>query len=948
MKGIGCAGVVAAALALAAPVGAGEIWRSDIYASAPPTFAYLRPPPLPESVIAFADDGDVVYGSPSPNLADQQIIRVRGDGSVRWAFALPLSESPGTVAAILADGDGGATFSHMATERIVHIAPDGSLAWSRAVPASSLVRVSANRLASAGGGRVTLLDTTSGDVVWQRTLSPPGDDSIVVDGAGNLYAGIRGAQGGASLDVLKLSPDGDALWRVAVDGTSGRVVAIDGGLLYIKGGYDLHALNTVDGTPAWSRYVGSDIAMRFSPDADSEPVIAGHAHIERLDASNGSARWNTSIADLQRLDRVGDALLAATSSALLRVDPANGTILWTVPASGGAELPMGIGPHGSEARFIARTTAAPGLAAPIDRRIDLATGATIANVDTASVAQGVSEVGRLDSQGRVVCAGVSQHPDGPRLNLRSIDGATGAAHWQNSEYIDVPGGSFAPSALQATPELAVGGDMFAISQVLDDGLRCEVNAGVARVASYSLETGSRRWQTWLRDASDRYCPLVSAPLPDAAGNVFVSVSTLVYCPESPGCQRRTLYKLAAADGTVVWRRDEAADGGMEGLVLYPKALTGVDMDIVLAGSVDGVAATAQRIAGTDGSVAWTSHEFDSLAPAEYVDRIDDGRLIVYGSDAASYRFAALDSTNGTTAWTSSAPWQPCYNSGCLAYGESFFLPGGDKLVPFQRDYAPWLKRQHNDGSGLVDEWMLGDASPILSSWVRQILRDPSGQLHVYLRRGHRFTGSVSFLAALDAEGNLLGQQAFYPYDGDALDAWSYPEPLAMPAPDRVLARTHAARPPLPTTSGVALYDTSVTAHGNLAIALSTDRAQVGADMPLAFHLHVTYTGDTPISGIRLVANLPWASGITGATCALQSGSGCVLDTRSGNLRATFDLAPGGTADVSANVRVLDAAAERPAITATTYGPIGLSEVDTIDNFARADLLQNLFLDGFDG
>ena len=948
MKGIGCTGVVAVALALAAPVGAGEIWRSDVYASAPPTFAYLWPPSLSGSVIAFGDDGDVVYGSPSPNLSDQRIVRVRGDGSIRWAFALPLSESADAIAAILADGDGGATFSHTVTGRIVHIAPDGSLAWSRALPAFSLARVSANRVAVAGGGRVTLLDTASGDVVWQRTLSQPGYDGIVADGAGNLYAGVRSAQSGASLDVLKLSPDGHALWRMAVDGTSGGVVAVGGDLLYVKGGYDLHALNTVDGALVWRRYAGSDIAVRFSPDAASEPVVADHAHIERLDASNGNARWSTPITDLQRLDRAGDALLGATSSALLRVDPADGTVMWSVPASGGPEFPMGIGPYGNEARFIARTNAAPGLAGPIDRRIDLATGATIANADTMSIAQGISEIGRLDSQGRVVCAGVSQHPDGPRLNLRSIDAATGAMHWQNNEYVDLPGGIFAPSALQAAPELAVRGDMFAISQMLGDSIRCELNAAVARVASYTLESGGRRWQTWLRDATDRHCPLVSAPVADSAGNVFVSVSTLVYCPESPGCQRRTLYKLASADGAVVWRRDESADAGMEGLVLYPKAPTSVDMDVVVAGSVDGVAATAQRIAGTDGSVAWTSHEFDSLAPAEYVDRIDDGHLIVYGGDATSFRFAALDSANGLTSWASSAPWQPCYNSGCLAYGEPFFLLGGDKLAPFQRDYAPLLKRQHNDGSGLVEEWMLGDASPILSSWVRQVLIDPSGQLHVYLRRGHRFTGSVSFLAALDAEGHLLGQQAFYPYDGDALDAWSYPEPLAMPALDRVLARTYAARPPLPTTSGVALYDTSVTAHGNLAIALDVDRAQVGAEMPLAFHLQVTYTGDTPISGVRLVANLPWASGITAATCALQSGSSCVLDTRSGNLRATFDLAPGGTADLAGNVRVLDDAAEKPAITAATYGPMGLSEVDTIDNFARADLLQSLFLDGFDG
>jgi hypothetical protein len=959
MKGIGCAVAIGACLALAAPVAAGELWRSDVVVSAPPTLDAFVPAPAsgkPAAAVAFADDGDVVYGALAASTLDVEVVRVRADGSIRWHYALGASAVPQTITALLADADGGATFALAdpldddRSNRIVHVDANGQTSWSRALPAGWLARLPSGRIASAGYTHLDVLDAASGDVVWQRTLSRVGNGAVgglAID-ATDLY--VSSTLGDGSVRTRKYDGGGALQWEAATPGASGGVVAAGAGKVYVRTGPQLQALDAADGHAAWSSFAGGNGIVRLSGDAAAEPIVATAYSVSRLAAGDGSTRWSTPFADIRSVDVLGDALLVATSSARARLDIDSGAILWSVAYADGPRLPFGFGPGGAaQARALSRPIAtAPGIARAIDERVDLANGAGAASVQVAAIEHGIDSASVLADDGHVLEAGASQQIDGPRLQLRAIDRASGVAPWQVDDAIAPPGGGFSASTRRARPAIAWASGVLAVAQVIGDTGRCSGSPGWVRIATYASANGARRWASWLRDADAAFCPYVSEPVVDDAGNVFASVVTLVACQgPSLGCQRRTLYKLGASDGAVLWRHDESVDAGMEGLVLEPRVLALSGADVVVPGGFLDAPATALRVSGVDGSVAWSSHVFDEHWPGDSLDRLGDGSFVAYGGDDTSYSWARLDPATGVATWTSAVPWVPCYGAGCSGYGTSLVLPGDDKLVPFQRDYAPWLKRQHNDGSGLVDEWMLGAASPILSSWVRQILRDSSGQLHAYLRRGHRFTGSVSFIAALDAQGNLLGQQAFYPYDGDPLDAWSYPEPLAMPAPDRILARTLAARPPLPTTSGVALFDTSVTARGNLAVALDTDRMRVGADMPLTFHLRVTYTGDAPIAGVRLVANLPWASGITGTTCVVQSGGACSLDTRTGNVRATFDLAPGGTVDVSGSVRVLDADRETPAITATTYGPIGLSESDTIDNFARVDLIQSLFVDGFD-
>jgi hypothetical protein len=66
------------------------------------------------------------------------------------------------------------------------------------------------------------------------------------------------------------------------------------------------------------------------------------------------------------------------------------------------------------------------------------------------------------------------------------------------------------------------------------------------------------------------------------------------------------------------------------------------------------------------------------------------------------------------------------------------------------------------------------------------------------------------------------------------------------------------------------------------------------------------------------------------------------------VHATFDAAPGGTITIEGNVLALPLDADAATLYAKTFGPFGLAESDTINNFARASFVEDLFADGFDG
>jgi hypothetical protein len=277
------------------------------------------------------------------------------------------------------------------------------------------------------------------------------------------------------------------------------------------------------------------------------------------------------------------------------------------------------------------------------------------------------------------------------------------------------------------------------------------------------------------------------------------------------------------------------------------------------------------------------------------------------------------------------------------------MPDGNVLWPGQSEYRANLRRLHNDGSGLIDDWSVPQTNANLNSSFSQTALDDAGRLHVLVRRADRVArGSISFFGEFGlANGKLLGQQALYSYRGDRTNEGSFSSVLSIPVANRALAGTYAVHAPDPTSNGAALLDTTVLAHGDVAVATAVDAAHVAPGVVLGIHASASYSGDQPITGATLALNLPWQSGVTELACHVQNASNCILDSRAGNVRATFDAMPGASVEITGKVLVLDIAAV-PIVYAFGYGPIGLSEQDTDNNFARATPTQSLFFDGFDG
>src|SRR5262249_33772356 len=142
--------------------------------------------------------------------------------------------------------------------------------------------------------------------------------------------------------------------------------------------------------------------------------------------------------------------------------------------------------------------------------------------------------------------------------------------------------------------------------------------------------------------------------------------------------------------------------------------------------------------------------------------------------------------------------------------------------------------------------------------------------------------------------------------------------------------------------------TEVTAHGDMTVAISTDATQARPGASVSFRATATYTGDAPISGATLVALLPWRGGVGDAVCTTSSATNCVLDVRSGNVRATVDAAPGGSVEVTGHVLALPLSTDTATLYAKAYGPVGLAEPETKNNFAETTVVESLFANGFDG
>jgi len=945
---------VATIAAVAPRASAQEVeWRNDWTITAALPYAPYLIPPLQETVIAA--DGDLLLAAtPSTNYG-HRLSRIDTSGQLRWTVdADGFQAAPVTgIGQTLPEPDGSA-FAVLATygSFVSRIDATGAIAWTRSLPAHWLADLSPGQVATTDCGTISVLDGASGEVLWQRQMTSATScaaGGVSADDQAHLYASFAqdaATSGTSGFRLVKFGADGNIIWSTALTGTGGATLvgpAPEASLVYAYDSTSLNALRVGDGSVAWTVPIGHGASVLLSPDAAAEPILVGSASAQRLAAETGEPLWTQAVAPSTTAAIVGDAVIVRSPDGLLKLDSNSGNVLWTatLPStdpSGNVLAYTAFGGLDAGSFLAVAYSQTYGQAArpPFLQRVAFDSGQMVEPVAAPSIVQGLSGTSIQEDADHVVGVAIEQSADSVGLRIRRLNAVDGSVVWERAE----PADDFFHAQPQY-PGAVVAGDAIAATYVQNSGSVGQANnLSMVWVGLYDRATGDRRWAVALPGTFQENTA-ISAPAADSDGNVLISVGTFMPGCTQQLCAHQLIYKLSAADGHVAWFTDNATVATFQAL---PLPFTTQGTDVLVSGPFSGdlEGASLERLAGADGSVVWTS---DAVGPyGGNIYPADDGTIVVLGNG-----WARLDGSTGNTLWAFPESAMTCAPN--CPYYYTAMLPSGDVIGGTSDGAQALLVRYRGDGSGIVDNWHLGSSGPGLRSWVSAVEVDPQGQIWVRVRSGFEgLSDRIAFLGRFDvATGTLQGEQAFDSFLSDPLAVALEADLLGAPIGNRLLVATEALQAPVPVTTGNAAIDTTVRANGDLSMQLSFDRIQAMPGDRIAVHAIATYTGDAPITGARLFARLPWPVDGQSLTCSASSAGSCVIDSTSGNLRASFDLSPGGTIQIDGQMQVLDAEpATDPASYGFVVGPTALSETDTSNNFATAPpITQSLFFDGFE-
>lgn len=916
---------------------AGFAWEQDWLSSAPMTFGWPRS--QPDQKVAFGADGGVLVEGQSPMYA-----RFDAAGALRWSVDSPLLYSTPQMTAT-ADGGAYMLATGSTESQLLRIDQSGSRTWSRSISALHFVEVGNTRIAAVNAAFLTVMDAATGDVVWQRPIiagvvnGAGAGISVAADAAGSLYVTAGSATG---LRTIKFDAAGTEQWNVsgAASGEGG-IVGVGATMLFERFGDLLRARRVGDGGVAWTQDIYASDIVLASDDGAREPIVASVANIRRFAADTGQARWTTALPNPgYPASVIGGKLVLSSNAQLVAVDAASGATTWSIsrPSTDayGNDLALDdMGGLQGGVFFIVGHPYGHYQRAPVFlQRIRLDNGASAATPPTPTVPQRTLVASIAPDAGHAITASASQHASTVDIQLRKLDATTGAVTWQMSDPVTEFGadGPLYPTWL-ALAEHA--GKVATTSSLQQQG--CIWSPSGARVSLHDAANGARLWSALLTDPG-RVCTTVYEPQLDDSGNVFVSTSEGASCGNGNVCYEAAIYKLASGDGQVAWR--EGLEDGSRTTRAFVLAGDHIVSTVPFHGGV-----TFEGLSAANGTAAWSTTLYGGYDVQRYVFKVDASHVVIVGETVAGTSWAKLDAATGTVLWDRSIAHAPCAN---LCFENSpTVLPGGDLLIHGKLGSRALLRRFHNDGSGTVDEWLVGADAPSQQAWINRAEADADGRLDLQLARrpGRTTPPSIHTFARFDmASGVLSDEQFLAAYSQDPYEQLTYPDLLRQVDADRFLVQTYATRPPQTATTGVALVDLATTAHGDLAIEAHLDHASAAIGDTVGFQLRATYTGDAATQGATLFAHMPWPSGVTAPACTTSAAGNCVVDVDSGDVRATFDVSPGGSIEISGSVGVLGYPA-RPLLSAYVHGSTALGEPDLRNNFATAET--SLFVDGFD-
>jgi len=956
---------------------AAQVWRENWLESGPielPLSAYASSPPDISSPpnIRLGKDGSLLFVLP-----DQlRLIRVDADGALRWTRDIVSAEG---ISFVDIDADGTALLADSG-RLLGRFAADGTPLWLRSVSFHGAARLSPDQVATArcelpGLGVVQVLDVVSGDAVWERTV-PTGaayctGARILADGGGSAHVvfDINDGLTGQRSRIAQVLPDATLRW-IATAAPGVKLVGASPDRVYIRDSYALQALTADAGQKAWQiNFPGpSFLIPGASPELPAEPLIlTSGPSLRRLSGKDGSPRWNVDLpadAQVSLLQTTAHLILMSVyvngKGELWRLNPVDGGVVWTapIPESTPGKSYMwtsssALGPLGTDKIAIAgRVVDGWDLGEAHIALFDAASGMALSVFPAPLVPRSVTAATTLDDAKRIVGVTFPLSNSAPLVRLRRLDGLAGSPDLDIAEAIGLlPGYLY----FYASPQIAAG--QGSIATAIPFHAQGSDFEGASRIALYDSATGVRRWAAMPHAHLQQANSAPSTPIFDSAGNVFVSVGSKIYCtpyPYTTGCGDLSLYKLAAADGALLWRNSR-----MLSEVPYyesqpsPPLFTLINDDAVLAedakSAAEGLAVT--RLSGTDGAVVWNV----SIPGVPYVagvEAVSDGNLYVHGRGNSvggiSYVLTKLDFATGAILWSTAY-----FPTECVPYCQelaSLKLPNDDVVVAgeVRGTRMPWLLRFRGDGSG-ASSWAPIAGLPPYRARLLDLIYDPVHGLRAISTHYVRGTGhGLHALFSVDPDHGILGDvQVLNGISADPLADVLYFDSPAVSSNDSLIVTTDGNVNGSPYTRGAALFDTTVAAHGDLAVSV-TAPARVFPGEITPFRIVADFSGTSPVDDVKLLATMPWPQGILDHTCTTQAATNCTIDDTSGNLKVRFDAAPGAHVEVAGHMRAMQADESTPiAIAATVFGPTSLAEPDIGNNLARALIATSLFVAGFE-
>ena len=939
-----------------APADAQVVWKNDWTYAAPPWLNFQTIPKVRASA------GDVVTAAQSYSGLDLQVSRFSAAGELRWTTNIGTAYFFGSrIDELLAEDSGGAI---VAGDEIAKIDATGAISWMRSVPSTFLKKSQAGSYTAVGciaiaSGEseivVSNLNGATGAIAWQTAMGvSPGDScplDLFDDGAGNIYFAT-------SLMLQKIGHGGAPGWHVPLD-NAGSILGADANRVYVALSSTVIAVSAGTGSTLWSSVCSCSGTVVGTP---AEVIIDTPTNtIQRLAAADGHVLWTANVEGAEALSAVSDSIIVRdASSNLVRVDANSGAIVWSKNISSLSNAPAAT--LDTNTLLVVNNIGYP---PSIFQPVAYSSGALGKPIAAPSVTQGIYAQKSFADNAEYSLDVAYEYDTSSNTNVRvrRVKSSDGTVQWESNASLGFVGQQ---PAIYTSVGAAAGGDVVAVISATSQSVQNSdgwMPIGQVSIAAFDRSTGMLRWtkQLWRPPSEIPFQGYTSAKIPqvDNAGNVYLGIGTTIDTPNAgyiTSLARQSVYKLASADGHVLWEQDADEGYAPPDYFVNAPAIQLVGSDVLATGPFQSSSdATLVRLSGVDGTNLWSSNTL----PAYYWNDIYPSdqewsfypigdKFIVAGQ---SY-WGKLDPESGVFAWSFNIPPDPnCANFlQCVSTNGAVDSVGDVISGGFDYNNSAYARRLRGDGSGQVDSWHLETPDAAMLSSVAQTLVDSSDKIFFLVHRELKASAdSVTFLSGFDVATNLLKSQQVIGAGGvDELLPSEYPSMISPPTDGRVLISGIGKNGTTPATSFDALLDTSVAALGDLLAQTTMNATHVRVGDNPTFHFVATYSGDAAVTGVQLYGSLPWSSDLSNVVCTASSAANCVLDTRSGNVHASFDIQPGGQVDISGQVTVRESEGFDVAAQTIVYGPMSLSETNTQNNFSSAVVHQSLFYDGFDG